>query len=212
MKAVPFSGTAFQAGFGVRANRAVLSRVSSLSPAAVAIRTIEEIAVAQLIHTNLIDSFRGTYRFLSNFWPAEVVYEGTRYASVEHAYQAAKCLHRSEKEMVRTAATPGQAKRLARTVTVRFDWEEIRVGVMRDLVRLKFRTHADLAAMLVATGEARLVEANSWGDTFWGECRGEGQNRLGRILMEVREELRASGPSEPSEPGAAAPSGPRLAV
>jgi ribA/ribD-fused uncharacterized protein len=168
--------------------------------------------VTQLIHTSLIDSFRGAHRFLSNFWLAEIVYEGTRYASVEHAYQAAKCLHRSEREMVRTAATPGQAKRLSRTVTVRFDWDEIRIGIMRDLVRLKFRTHADLAAMLVSTGEARLVEGNTWGDTFWGECRGEGQNWLGRILMEVREELRASGQPETSEPRTVAPTVPRLAV
>lgn len=168
--------------------------------------------MTQLIHTNIIDSFRGAYRFLSNFWLAEVVYEGTRHASVEHAYQAAKCLHRSEKEMVRAAATPGQAKRLARTVTVRFDWEEIRVGIMRDLVRLKFRAHADLAAMLVATGDARLVEGNTWGDTFWGECRGEGQNWLGRILMEVREELRSSGRPETGDLCAVAPAEPRLAV
>ncbi len=61
---------------------------------------------------------------------------------------------------------------------------------MRDLVRQKFLKHRDLAEMLFATGSAELIEENSWGDTFWGVCEGEGENRLGRVLMEVRDELR----------------------
>lgn len=166
-----------------------------------------------LVTLPVIDSFRGEYRYLSNFWAAEIISEGTRYASVEHAYQAAKCLHRSEKEMVRAAATPGQAKRLARTVTIRFDWESIRVEIMRGLVRVKFRTHAELAARLIATGETRLVEGNTWGDKFWGECRGEGENWLGRILMEVRAELAAtSSPERIEAAGASAPAASPLAL
>lgn len=136
-----------------------------------------------------ISGFFGDYRFLSNFWPAEVRFDGVPYPSVEHGYQAAKCLNRADRELIREAAKPGKAKKLGSRAEVRPDWEKIRVDVMRDLVRQKFLKHRDLAEMLLATGTAELIEENSWGDTFWGICEGEGENRLGPILMDVRDEL-----------------------
>jgi len=60
---------------------------------------------------------------------------------------------------------------------------------MLDLVRKKFENPL-LRAMLLATEDAVLVEGNTWNDTFWGVCRGRGENWLGRILMQVREECR----------------------
>ncbi len=152
----------------------------------------------------VIASFHGEYRFLSNFWPSTIVYDGAVCASVEHAYQAAKCVDPAEKEMIRLASTPGRAKRLSRRVVLRTDWESVKVGVMRECVRLKFRTHADLAALLLATGDAFLMEGNGWGDRFWGVCGGEGANWLGRILMEVRAELaaeRTTGDASPTVAG-----------
>jgi predicted NAD-dependent protein-ADP-ribosyltransferase YbiA (DUF1768 family) len=65
---------------------------------------------------------------------------------------------------------------------------------MEDLVRLKFTTHPDLCERLLTTGDAELIEGNSWNDTFWGVCRGKGRNELGKVLMKVRSELAASGP------------------
>lgn len=62
----------------------------------------------------------------------------------------------------------------------------MKLSVMRDLLIQKF-THDDLKALLVATGDARLVEGNSWGDRYWGMCDGTGSNHLGQLLMEVRE-------------------------
>lgn len=129
-----------------------------------------------------IDRFDGPHRFLSNFWP------GDR-SSVEHAYQAAKTLVPAEQAAILAAPTPGAAKRLGRRVTLRPDWNAIRVDVMRRLVAEKFRDPA-LAQRLRETGDAELVEGNYWGDTFWGVCRGQGENWLGRILMEVRSTLK----------------------
>lgn len=137
----------------------------------------------------MIVEFQGEHRWLSNFWPAPVLMDGTSYPSVEHAYQAAKTLDFAERRRIRECATPGEAKRAGRRVTVRSDWERAKVPIMRDLLRAKF-VHSDLRRCLLATGTEQLVEGNRWGDTFWGVCRDVGQNWLGRLLMEIREELR----------------------
>lgn len=136
-----------------------------------------------------VSGFFGDHRFLSNFWPAEVRLEGISYPTVEHAYQAAKCVDPAVRGQIRDAAKPGKAKKMGSRADVRPDWEQIRVEVMHDLVRQKFLKHRDLGDLLLATGSAELIEENTWGDTFWGVCDGEGENRLGRILMEVREKI-----------------------
>lgn len=138
----------------------------------------------------MINSFRDKYFFLSNFYPCWVVLDGMRYPSVEHAYQAAKTLRDIEREQIRTASTPGVAKRLGRVCTHRPDWKKIKVDIMLDLVRQKFERSSDLAEKLLATGDEELIEGNTWGDRFWGVYRGRGENNLGKILMQVREELR----------------------
>lgn len=83
--------------------------------------------------------------------------------------------------------TAGQAKRRGYRVKLRDDWELVKLGIMEDLVRQKFNEKT-LGDMLLATGDAELVEGNDWGDKFWGVCDGEGQNMLGKILMKVRSE------------------------
>jgi N-glycosidase YbiA len=133
----------------------------------------------------MINSFSGEYRFLSNFYPSPVEYEGVTYASVEHAYQAAKTLDPSERACFAENITAGLAKRLGRSVSIRPDWEEIKIDVMYDLVGKKFQNQ-DLKTRLLETGSRELVEGNYWGDTFWGVCRGVGKNHLGKILMMVR--------------------------
>jgi ribA/ribD-fused uncharacterized protein len=137
-----------------------------------------------------ITSFFGDYRFLSNFYPAQILMDGEWYETVEHAYQAAKTLDPRERDVIRAADTPGRAKRLARHITLRHNWEAIKLTVMEDLVRQKFLRYVHLRRRLLATGDAELIEGNVWGDEFWGVCDGEGENHLGRILMKVRSELR----------------------
>jgi len=127
------------------------------------------------------------HRWLSNFYPAPVTFEAYTYASVEHAYQAAKTLDDGERELFRDAQTTASiAKKLGKKVTVRADWDMVRLGTMEDLVWQKFSTHPDLAEKLLSTGDAEIEEGNWWNDRFWGVCKGVGENNLGKILMRVR--------------------------
>lgn len=136
----------------------------------------------------VIDSFRGEYRFLSNFYPCLVRYDGDElsYPSVEHAYQAQKTRNINDQIIICKARTPGEAKRIGRRVRMREDWDKVKIDIMRSLLLFKF-SHQELSQKLVATGNAELIEGNDWGDMFWGVCRGRGENWLGKLLMEVRD-------------------------
>lgn len=136
-----------------------------------------------------IDSFSGQYRFLSNFYPADVKYEGEQYSSVEHAYQAAKTLDLSHRIIIRDCGRPGVAKKLGKHIVLRDDWNEIKLSVMGQLLWQKF--HIDpLRQLLIDTDPFELIEGNHWGDVYWGICRGIGENNLGKLLMEIRKELK----------------------
>src|SRR5438309_1415027 len=137
-------------------------------------------------------SFRGDRFFLSNFYPATVALGELlpTLPTSEHAYVWHKTLEPAEQALVEMARTPGDVKRLGRRLTVRGDWELVKLHVMRKVVLLKFRQHDDLAGKLLATGSEVLVEANEWGDRYWGTCQGVGQNWLGKVLMETRDQLR----------------------
>jgi ribA/ribD-fused uncharacterized protein len=142
----------------------------------------------------MIGPFINEYRFLSNFDSSWIDYKNHSYSTVEHAFQASKAISESDREWVASAASPGSAKRRGsprgengRVITLRSDWNEIRVNVMLELVRIKFAI-LDLRAKLLATGEEELVEVNWWHDT-WGVENGIGENHLGKILMQVRWEI-----------------------
>lgn len=135
-----------------------------------------------------IDSFRGEYRFLSNFQPARVIMDQAVYPSVEHAYQAAKTLNLILRVAFQSSYTAGQSKNAGRELRLRSDWESIKESLMLDLTRKKFQSDP-LKSQLLATGYSELIEGNTWNDTYWGVCRGRGQNKLGKILMQVRKEL-----------------------
>jgi ribA/ribD-fused uncharacterized protein len=136
----------------------------------------------------VIDSFRNEFGFLSNFYETPVYLDGKRYASAEHAYQATKAEDPVDHEVIRKARTPGEAKKLGRAVKLPADWESKKLDVMRRVVREKFNNPM-LAHALLETKDAELIEANTWGDKFFGICRGVGHNWLGKILMETRERL-----------------------
>lgn len=136
-----------------------------------------------------INSFRGKYSFLSNFYESPIIYNGILYRSVEYAYQCAKVISKEDHELIRLEFTPGRAKRLANMLTKRNDWEDIKLNVMKDLLRLKFTSDENLKQKLIETREFLLIEENQWKDTFWGIYKGEGNNHLGILLMDLREEL-----------------------
>lgn len=145
----------------------------------------------------VIDSFTGNWRFLSNFSldtmhvPGDTRWSG-EWRTAEHLFQAMKTRDPSEIDRVRSATTPGIAKRLGRKVALRSDWDEVRIPSMQMVILCKFKYGSLLAERLLNTGEAQLVEGNTWGDTFWGVCDGVGENWLGRILMHRRELLQAA--------------------
>lgn len=135
--------------------------------------------------------FENGYRWLSNFHPCTVHFDGLVFPSSEHAYQAAKTLDQKE----RSAFTgllmgPAEAKRAGKRVTKRADWDEVKLSVMYCVVWDKFFRNPDLALQLLATGEQHLEEGNYWGDRFWGTVGRKGENHLGKILMQVRQNVR----------------------
>jgi ribA/ribD-fused uncharacterized protein len=134
-----------------------------------------------------ITSFKGT--LFSNFTPCHVMFDGESYPTVEHAYQAAKTLDKKERLRIKQAKTPGNAKYAGSQVTLRADWEAIKIDTMRKLLRQKFMKNDLYCDALRETGDQQLIEGNYWGDTFWGVCDGVGTNHLGRLLMEIRAEL-----------------------
>lgn len=137
-----------------------------------------------------IRSFDKYYFFLSNFYERPVVVDGNTYTNSEAAFHAFKC-HERRGEF--TFLGPKEAKRLGRSVKLRPDWEQVKDDVMRKVVRAKFTQHEDLKQMLLETGDAILEEGNTWNDKYWGvdSVTRDGKNMLGKILMEIRDELRA---------------------
>lgn len=135
--------------------------------------------------------FKEPHRFLSNFAPSPIEYDGHKYPTGEHLYQALKSLVPGERALVRAAPSPREAKRLGRVIAKRKGWGDIQVEVMRTVLRLKFEQNGALARKLVATAPAKIVEVNAWGDRFWGvsESDGQGENTLGKLLMCVRDDL-----------------------
>ena len=140
--------------------------------------------------TKPISSFFDQYRFLSNFYMAPIELGDIEYPSSEHAFQAAKTKDKKIRKKIARQPTARQAKQLGRAVELREDWEERKVNIMYRILFAKFNQHKDLREKLFATGDAELVEGNTWGDMYWGVCGGNGENKLGKLLMLLREELR----------------------
>lgn len=136
----------------------------------------------------MINRFRGDYNFLSNFFWCPVKIDGITYLNAEAAYQAQKSSEQKVKENF--ARLPAHvAKSAGRKIDIREDFEEEKLEVMKKVVTAKFRQSGELTESLIDTYPQELQEGNEWGDKFWGVVNGEGQNHLGKILMEVRETL-----------------------
>lgn len=130
-----------------------------------------------------ITRFTGRYRFLSNF------YVPPNGRSVEHRFQCTKAATTADHNYVFAAGGPSEAKRRGHEIRLRPDWDGIKDGVMEVYVRDKFSS-LPLRKWLLDTGDAHLEEGNDWGDDYWGTVNGVGENKLGKILMKVRDEIR----------------------
>ena len=150
-------------------------------------------------------SFKGT--FLSNFWPANVMHGGIVFPTVENFYQAMKV----DKTDINTrrqfqSISAVEAKKKGKEIEKRKDWNDaMALDVMLYGLRAKFAKGSELAEKLLATEDQELIETNYWHDTFWGKCTcanhaGNGENKLGILLMQVREELKNNGGGGTPEP------------
>ena len=135
----------------------------------------------------IIDRFHKYYAFLSNLYPVELEIEGVVFPSVENAFQAAKTKDISAILLIANSS-PRDVKKIGRKLDLREDWEEVKIPIMRTLLRHKFKNE-DLKQKLLKTGNSILIEGNYWKDTFWGICENVGYNMLGLLLMEIRAEL-----------------------
>lgn len=129
---------------------------------------------------------------MSNFYPQDMVFDGDTYSTSEHAFQAAKCVNRADKEKIINAETPTKAKAIGGKVQLRSDWEQVKDSVMEDVLKAKF-SDEKLRELLNNTKGSELVEGNWWHDQYWGTCSCErhndtpGKNMLGILLMKVRD-------------------------
>jgi ribA/ribD-fused uncharacterized protein len=144
-----------------------------------------------------IDSFQGAYEFLSNFSEYQVTIGGMVFPTAEHAFQCAKCIEDDDFWWVLGQDSPGRAKRAAgpkglngRKISLRPDWDEAKIEVMRQIIKAKFEQNQEIREGLLETGSQKLIEGNTWNDRFWGRVDGDGENWLGRILMDEREQIR----------------------
>lgn len=132
-------------------------------------------------------AFRDVLAFCSNMQLATVF----GYPSNEHAYVAGKTLDLAVRERIRQEPSPYKIKRFGRQLTIRPDWDAVKLGWMELLVQEKFTVHEPLKGLLLETDGIELVERNTWNDRFWGQCHGVGENHLGKILMRVRAQILA---------------------
>lgn len=135
-----------------------------------------------------ITEFRGEYFFLSNFYECPVTWNGLTFKNSEAAFQSAKAPD-SMKESF-TFMTAEMSKKVGRSVALPMNWERNKESIMREILICKFTQNEDIKQKLLDTGDAVLIESNTWGDKYWGMCYGVGKNRLGNILMEIRTMLR----------------------
>ncbi|MDD3694290.1 MAG: NADAR family protein [Candidatus Pacebacteria bacterium] len=139
----------------------------------------------------MIKEFQNEYRWLSNMFPVEIPFQGHTYRSVEHAYQAQKSKEISWKMFCTQEIYPKIVKKKSHEISLRLDWEEVKLGIMEELLFLKF-SQKFFQTKLLETKDQEIQEGNDWDDVFWGvdKMTGIGENHLGKLIMKVREKLR----------------------
>ena len=135
----------------------------------------------------MIDKLANDSFFLSNYYELPFEYNGLSYRNAEAAFHAQKVML-DEDRVKFTNLRADQANRLGGRVPLRSDWEEVKDDIMLDILRSKFNCHT-MKKKLLETGDQEIVYHNRQGDQYWGVCGGEGENRLGEILMKIRSEI-----------------------
>ncbi len=139
------------------------------------------------------------YGAFSNLYRREIEFEGEKFATSEHAYQAGKARKPEVRKWLMEAPSPALLAMAAHGLYVwdiNSDWSKVKFDRMKRVLLAKFTQHQDLKQLLICTGKARLVESATVDNAvnrLWGEVNGVGKNKLGELLMEVRAELVAAG-------------------
>lgn len=157
-----------------------------------------------------IEQFRGEYFFLSNMYPLHIpilALCGIRVPTSEHVYMSGRFIDPEiQREVAEVRACGDTSTPYAHGLAVKNfayslleqgheqlpSWDTAKLELMYTAVARKFFPGSDIAAALKATGSRELVEGNDWGDRFWGVDpvgSQNGENHLGKILMQVRSEL-----------------------
>lgn len=138
------------------------------------------------------------YGVFSNLFRLEVLFEDARHPTAEHAYQSGKARKPEVRRWLMAAPSPALLAMAAHGLyhwDIAPGWSRGRYDRMLAVVRAKFAQHPAIAEILVKTGDARLVESATVDNDVnrrWGEVNGRGQNWLGKILMQVRDEMRGT--------------------
>ena len=142
-----------------------------------------------------ITKFKKHNYFLSNFFSAPVTYKQITYQNSEAAYQSMKCIMPMQR-LEFASLSAHDAKSKGKSVVLRYDWNHVKDQYMYEIVKAKFVQNPELLERLLNTGDAFIEEGNHHGDKYWGTVEGKGRNKLGKILMRVRDELSQLGEDE----------------
>lgn len=135
--------------------------------------------------------YEGRHYMLSNCSAHALYFNGISCPTAEHAYQGSKFSETSMRLFVSKQISPLGAKKVAHNNRDKYrsDWEEVKLRVMEEILRVKLTTHSEVREALLETGQAEIME-DSPSDSFWGSGPdGRGQNHLGKIWMKLRAEL-----------------------
>lgn len=156
------------------------------------IKTISEgLSINCNMENNIIEQFRGEYRWLSNFHNCKIEFDGYTYPTAEHAFMSAKSNSIEWKEFCSDSRrTPGEVKKAGKKVELIEDWDNKKFDVMKKIQQIKYNQEP-FKSLLLKTKDKHIQEGNYWNDLEWGFCLKtfKGNNRLGEIIMEVRDTL-----------------------
>jgi len=144
----------------------------------------------------MINTFRGKYNWLSNFYQCDIIYEGKHWKSSEHIYQAMKCVHEEDKEKIRKCSLREIKSEVLKYEQVDNWHDSLKDEIMEMALYLKFSQNPYLVKKLIDTGEDEIIEGNYWHDNYWGDCQCDnchsilGLNKLGIMLMNIRKEIK----------------------
>lgn len=158
--------------------------------------SVETSVLADIQEIRFYRSNEKPYGAFSNLYRRPIIFEDFEFPTAEHAYQAGKARKEAVRDWILSAPSPALVAMAAHglyTWDIAPNWSKTKFDRMRGVLRAKFTQHEDLKQLLLATGDARLVESATVDNAvnrLWGEVNGVGKNMLGILLMEVRAELK----------------------